>query len=253
MTEQGPDHLWETEDTELTEEQGKRSLDRFSVVAIRGKRARYTRFEILRAVLIFLGVGALLLFIVAQWLALQPAPLAPLGLPTLRVPGPTPSLPAGRTPTTGATPSASPTVQPSPTRTLVPTVTRRPTARPTPTVPVPTRQPYPAPQLLEPTGEATLPERTLFRWQWDGPPLGEGQAFDLRIWSAQEEQAGSPRRGAVAPTQDTQTEVALSYVPAIQDYGPGDYFWTVVVVQQRVDGPADLISAWGESRRFVYR
>jgi hypothetical protein len=193
----------------------------------------------------------LLLFAVALWLALQPAPMPSLGLPTLRVPRPTPSVLAEHTPTVGPTPSASSTVQPSPTRTLVPTVTRRPTA--TPIVPTPVPQLYPAPRLLEPIDGATLPERTLFRWQWNGPALGEGQAFELRIWSAQEEQSGSSRRGAVAPTQDTQTEVALSYVPAIQDYGPGDYFWTVVAVELRTDGPARLVSAWGESRRFVYR
>jgi hypothetical protein len=258
VTDQDPLQHQETDGAEPPAgEGGKRASDRFSVVAIRGKRARYTRFEILRAVLITLGVGVLLLFAVAQWLALQPAPMPSLDLPTLRVPGPTTSITpgsgalAGQTATAGTTSSASPTAQPSPTRTFVPTVTRRPTA--TPTIPTPTPQPYPAPLLLEPADGETPPERALFRWQWDGPPLAANQAFELRIWSAQEEQAGSPRRGAVAPTRDTQTEVALPYVPAIQDYGAGDYYWTVVVVELRVDGPAHLIGTWGESRRFVYR
>jgi hypothetical protein len=251
VADQDSHHNPGTEGGEPTGERGKRSTDRFRVVPIRGKRARYTRFEILRVALVVLGVSAVVLFALAQWLALQPAPLPSLGLPTLRVPGPTPSVPPGHTPPAAPMPSASPTVQPSPTRTLVPTVTRRPSA--TPTVPALTPQPYPAPMVLEPADGATLPERTLFRWQWNGPPLGEDQAFELRIWSAQEEQAGSPRRGAAAPTKDTQTEVALSYVPAIQDYGPGDYLWTVVVVELRTDGPPDPVSAWGESRHFVYR
>jgi hypothetical protein len=83
--------------------------------------------------------------------------------------------------------------------------------------------------------------------------LAPNQAFDLRIWSAQEEEAGDPRRGAVAPTQESYTEVDLPYVPAIQDYGPGDYYWTVVVVETKTNGAVQIVGQWGESRRFVYR
>jgi hypothetical protein len=82
--------------------------------------------------------------------------------------------------------------------------------------------------------------------------LEENQAFDLRIWSAQEEQAGDPRRGAVIPTQELYAEVDLQFVPAIQDYGAGDYYWTVVVVQTRANDSARVIGEWGESRRFVF-
>lgn len=92
----------------------------------------------------------------------------------------------------------------------------------------------------------------VFEWAWDGPPLKENQAFDLRIWSVQEEQSGSPRRGVVPATKDTQATVFMPAVPAILDYGPGDYFWTVVVVELTADGSALVVGDWGQLRRLVY-
>lgn len=105
---------------------------------------------------------------------------------------------------------------------------------------------------MEPEEGTTLFDRTVFRWLWEGPPLEATQAFDLRIWSAEEEQQGAPRRGAISPTQDTQAEVNLRYVPAFQDYGPGDYYWAVVVVEIGPDGSPGVIGDWGEVRKFVY-
>jgi hypothetical protein len=46
--------------------------------------------------------------------------------------------------------------------------------------------------------------------------------------------------------------VNLRYVPAFEDYGPGDYYWTVVVVEIGSDGSPTVIGDWGEKRRFVY-
>ncbi|HSR30828.1 MAG TPA: hypothetical protein VLY63_09710 [Anaerolineae bacterium] len=222
-----------------------------------GKRASYTRFEVLRTVLISLGALALILFAIAEFLAMQPLPTAPLGLPTVRVTRPTatadPSALALLTnqPTRTSAPTDTATAIPSPTRTLVPTVTRRP--KPTPTVPTATPTPISAPTLLEPVQGETVLDKTIFRWQWDGRPLAENMAFDLRIWSTQEEQAGGPKRGAVSPTNDTAVEVELPFVPAVQDYGPGEYYWTVVVVELISGAPAKQISNWGERRGFVYR
>jgi hypothetical protein len=93
----------------------------------------------------------------------------------------------------------------------------------------------------------------VFEWVWDGPPLKENQAFDLRIWSAQEEESGGPRRGVVPPTKDTRAEVSLPAAPAIADFGPGDYYWTVVVVEMAADDFPRIAGAWGEKRRLVYR
>ena len=118
---------------------------------------------------------------------------------------------------------------PGPTQTPVPTATRHrasPTPRPTATTPVR----YPAPALLEPVPEASLVEQARFAWQWDGPRLPEGLAFDLRIWSEREKKAGVEPRGAVEVTRDTEVTVNLAYVPAIAQYGEGLYYWTVVVV-----------------------
>jgi hypothetical protein len=82
--------------------------------------------------------------------------------------------------------------------------------------------------------------------------LGENLAFDLRIWSDQEEQVGLPRRGAVAPTKNLDVEVEMRYVPAVMDYGSGDYYWTVVVVRTGPDEPPQVVGVWGEERRFTF-
>jgi hypothetical protein len=111
---------------------------------------------------------------------------------------------------------------------------------------------YPAPTLLEPAAGSELTSIHRFAWQWSGPPLTETHAFDLRIWSEEEEQTGKPRRGAVAPTQDTQVDVDLQYAPAIQNYGSGDYYWTVVVVKLIPGGSTRVVGEWGEKRKFSY-
>ena len=45
----------------------------------------------------------------------------------------------------------------------------------------------------------------------------------------------------------------LPFVPAIQDFGPGDYFWTVVVVEVRSGASPAVISEWGKAQQFVYK
>jgi hypothetical protein len=229
---------------------------RFEVTLIPGRRAFFTRFELIRIALIVLGITAVLLFVIAEWLALRPGPdtSAPIRATSISLlsatPDPYTPIPSSVTPTARSAPTRTPRPSPTATRTLVPTVTRRP--QPTATQANITPEPLPAPELVDPSGGATLDARTVFRWVWNGPPLAENQAFDLRIWSAQEEEAGDARRGAVRPSQDLYAEVDLQFVPAIQDYGPGDYFWTVVVVQTSPTGPSRVIGQWGESRRFVY-
>ena len=154
-----------------------------------------------------------------------------------------------------ATPASTRTRTPTPTRTLTPTPTAVGSATPTPTLkplsPTPSAT-YPAPTLLTPSAGAQLFGQQRFAWQWDGPALGANQAFDLRIWSQQEQQAGRPRRGAVPPTRDTEAEVALQFVPAIKDYGVGDYYWTVVVVETASGAPPRVVGTWGEERKFSY-
>lgn len=236
---------------------------RFDVRPARGRRAFYGRLEIIRAALLVLGVLAIAMAGYTEWLALQPLPSPTIVLPTLDIPrvSPTPT-------STTAEPSAMPTalsladsgtatagaaLTATPAQTHAPVRTRPPTPRPTPSALLASPAPYPAPTLVEPDDGATPFRRAVFRWQWAGPPLGETRAFDLRIWSDREERSGATRRGAVAPTKEVWVEVNLAQVPAIRDHGPGDYYWTVVVVELRAEGPPQVIGTWGESRRFVYR
>jgi hypothetical protein len=257
VTEQDSRAPQETESARDAQDSAPGAPRRFDIKVLEGRRASYTRFEIIRMALIVLGLTAVLLFVVAEWLALQPGPDTAASIRATSISllsataNPYTPIPSTVTPTSRSAPTRTPRPTPTATRTLVPTVTRKP--KPTATQANLTPSPLPAPDLVEPHGGATPTQRVVFRWFWNGPPLEENQAFELRIWSAQEEQAGGPRRGAVAPTQDGYAEVDLQYVPAIQDHGPGDYYWTVVVIQVNASGPPQVIGGWGESRRFVYR
>ena len=231
---------------------------RFDIIAAPGRRALRGRMGVFRLILLVLGALTIAIVAYAQWLAFQPSPYPAATLAALNreryegafatdTPQPTTLPPTATLPPTE-------TSTPKPTNTLVPLPTRRPTkSRPTATKFVASPMPAPAPRLVAPDDGITAPDRMVFEWAWDGPELQENQAFDLRIWSVQEEERGSPRRGVVAPTQNTWVEVSLPSVPAIADFGPGDYFWTVVVVEMAADGSPRVAGSWGESRRLVYR
>jgi hypothetical protein len=195
------------------------------------------------------------------WSSLGPEPTA-IATPTY---APSQIAPPTETPTTTntTTPTSRPSDTPTPnrTRTPTPTLTQTPTPTPAPSA-TPTITPaphtptplaiYPAPTLLAPSAGAKLFGRQRFTWQGDGPALEPNRAFDLRIWSQQEQQAGRPKRGAVPPTRDTEAEVTLQFVPAIKDYGVGDYYWTVVVVEIVSGGSPRVVGTWGEARKFSY-
>jgi hypothetical protein len=213
--------------------------------------------RILRYILIVLGVITIGIVAYAQWLAWGPDVSAQATLAAysqarreeaFATSTPVPSAPP---PTATVLPSETPT--PKPTKTLVPLPTGRPARKATATDPPSSPTPAPAPVLLSPEEGVTALDRMVFGWAWDGPALKENQFFDLRIWSLQEEQQGSPRRGVVPPTKATSVEVAMAAVPAIVDYGPGEYFWTVVLVEYGADGSLVVAGTWGESRRLVYR
>ena len=109
---------------------------------------------------------------------------------------------------------------------------------------------YPAPELLEPKAGETLDGTVRFSWRWDGPPLGENQRFDLRIWSEREEQTDPPGKGIAPTTQDMEIEANLQSVQVVQEHGAGCYFWTVIVVDVSSD---KIVGKLGEKRRFVYK
>ena len=231
---------------------------RFEIIAAPGRRALQGRMGIVRNILLVLAAVTIAIVAYAQWLAFQPNPNPAATLAALNreryesafaTPTPQPTVPS---PTVTLPPTDTPT--PKPTNTLVPLPTRRPTrSRPTATKPIATPAPLSAPLLVAPGDGITAFDRMVFEWTWDGPPLKENQAFDLRIWSVQEEEKGSPRRGVIPPTEETRVEVSLPAVPAIAEYGPGEYLWTVVIVEIGADGSPRVAGTWGESRRLVYR
>ncbi len=186
-------------------------------------------------------------------------PTAPAVLPTTTV---TPSPEATLTST--ETPSPSPTeTATGPTATLVPTSTdtAQPETSDTPAVTIATEPPtstaelvYLAPILSAPPAGARLSGKATFAWQWDQEQLPAGFAFDLRIWSSGEERSSA--KGAEKPTDQTDIEIDLQYVPVIEDYGFGDYYWTVVVVwfpcYPSTECQPKMVSEWGEERPFTY-
>jgi serine/threonine protein kinase len=107
----------------------------------------------------------------------------------------------------------------------------------------------PAPILLSPPVDDKLSAQAHFEWQWNGPALSANQAFELHIWSKEEEEAQSSTQRATAPTTQTAVDVDLQTVPTVQKFGPDTYFWTVIVVDTN-DG--SVLSAAGEKRSFNY-
>jgi serine/threonine protein phosphatase PrpC len=188
-------------------------------------------------------------------IATEPATPAPLVSPTAEVlpsPTTTPSaIPTEATaePTSTLAPTSTPTPQPEPTNTA-----SAPPASDTPT-PTPGVR-YPIPVLSEPADGETLSGTVTFSWQWDHEPLPEGVAFDLRLWSHQEDP--SEARRAADPTHRTTVEVDLQYAPVTQEFGPGVYYWTVVVVWDPclpTEGSVcqlQVVSEGGERRMFIY-
>jgi hypothetical protein len=93
-----------------------------------------------------------------------------------------------------------------------------------------------------------------FFWEWPHEPLGEEFFFDLRIWSLSEnESPPEARRSATLLTKENGIEIMLPDVPAIADQGPGDYFWSVVVVIRPCpDCRPEIVSEWPEPRPFQF-
>lgn len=122
------------------------------------------------------------------------------------------------------------------------TITRIVTPTPLPTVPMLT------PALLSPGPNAQLRGKVRFQWMWTGRDLENYMAFELRIWSRQEQEMGLKPRAA-PPTREMAVDVDLDGLPTIQEHGPGTYFWTVVILDT---GTGRVVSPEGEIRPFTY-
>jgi hypothetical protein len=114
--------------------------------------------------------------------------------------------------------------------------------------------PLPPPILVDPPSETEVGDVALFAWDWPHGPLEEPFFFDLRIWSLPEnELPPEARRPAIEPTKETRVEIELPAVPAIAEQGPGEYFWSVVVVARGCpDCPWEMAGEWAEPRVFHY-
>jgi tRNA A-37 threonylcarbamoyl transferase component Bud32 len=103
--------------------------------------------------------------------------------------------------------------------------------------------------LVTPAAADQLTGDAHFDWEWGGSSLADDHAFELRIWSQQEEDAGTEPRGAIAPTRRTEAKVDLGQVRTIQEHGPGVYYWTVVVVDANTQR---VVGELRETRTFLY-
>ena len=164
-----------------------------------------------------------------------PTPAQPTRTPTIETPTevtPTEVTDGGPDPVTN-TPTPSPT--PKITSTLAPApqpITETPGQPPAEQTSTPTAAPpqpaIPAPRPIAPTTGMTVQRRTMFRWSYDGPPLADNQAFEVRIiWDAR-----SPdHNGAASPVRATEITINLDQVNVVRAHGSGPYYWTVAVVQ----------------------
>jgi hypothetical protein len=92
-------------------------------------------------------------------------------------------------------------------------------------------------RLVYPEEGAEITDRTTdFVWEWTGPPLDANQAFEVRLWHADDPfhyGAHDARLSAQDVRQVHDTDILrldLNGAYALQEHGPGDYFWSVGIV-----------------------
>ncbi len=137
-----------------------------------------------------------------------------------------------------------------PTSTLAPTVEGQPTATPSGSGLLPTSaSPTPTPTLPKPTLISPLPSVALqgvVRFEWSySRTLGQNQAFQVLIWKEGE----IDHQGAADSQTEKWQSIDLDAVPKLNSDGPGEYLWSVVVVDSRTDDP---LSPEATPRKFVY-
>jgi len=137
-----------------------------------------------------------------------------------------------------------------PTSTLAATSEGQPTSTPSgsgllpgqaSSTPTPT---LPKPILSSPLASVALHGVIRFEWTYSRT-LGRNQAFQVLIWKEGE----TEHRGAADSQQDPWQDINLDAVPKLISDGPGEYLWSVVVVDSRTDDP---ISLEATPRKFIY-
>jgi serine/threonine protein phosphatase PrpC len=174
-----------------------------------------------------------------------------------------------------ATDTAAAAVIAGPTTTLAPTSTAQPA--PSPAQPVATREPasaakptsasslLPAPVLGDPAAGATEPGPSVgFTWSHVGDPLAPGQAYALSVWQADDPQYTGCRGLGCRGVFDACEKRLRTTSFRIPDFeagagraGPGEYLWTVVIVDADQRDPRDsrlcaVVSEQPTPHRFTY-
>lgn len=88
---------------------------------------------------------------------------------------------------------------------------------------------FAAPALIEPHDGDRVSGPTTFVWEWNGQPLAENQAFEVRVWSAEQPY----HYGATGLVRSTSVTFDIAGAYGVQQGGTGrSYFWTVALVEQ---------------------
>jgi hypothetical protein len=150
------------------------------------------------------------------------------------------------------TPSPIQMETPAPTTTLVPTPLDAPQTTPTnrsilPATtqsPLPTSVPVvPVPTLVEPPLDLDVRGQVPFKWQYSRS-LRASEAFQVLIWR----DGTQEREGAAEFTVETEQQIDLDVILPERG-GPGVYWWSVVVVDERTKKRiSDQATPW----RFRY-
>lgn len=164
-------------------------------------------------------------------------------------PEPSPTGDAGQSPLPTATPVQT-VDSTGPTATLAPTLTGQPEVTPSATT-RPTRGPsatpmpaLPSPQLSKPTANSELTGFVTFEWTYPRS-LGDEFAYQVLVWK----QGASDHLGAAQSWSDTHQTINVDLVPQVMNGGPGQYFWSVVVVRRGTD---ERVSSEAIPRSFTY-
>ena len=163
----------------------------------------------------------------------EPSPSGDMGVSPLQTGTVTPTLD-----TTGPTATLAPTStgEPEPTATsssILPTVA---SPEPVATLPIPL--------LDSPAADVELQGFVTFEWTYTRS-LGQDLAYQVLIWK----EGASEHLGAAQSWSETHQAINLDLVPQLMNGGPGQYLWSVVVVQRGTD---ERVSPEATPRSFTY-
>jgi serine/threonine protein phosphatase PrpC len=215
-------------------------------------RSRALILALLGVILLGLLVGA---YLGAPWL-LTPAstatPTVGIGtaLPTETAPLAGTATATGATATDTAQPGATSTLAEPSTHTSPPPAEQTPPA-PTDTLPAPSVTATLAisvtpPTLVQPEEGVSVRGIVTFIWDYSLAELGTDQAFQVLIWSGDPNEEDPP--GAAQVTRALTQEINLDVVLPPRG-GAGQYFWSVVVVNERTE---ERLSRRAAPRTLIY-